>query len=374
MRRGIVLTKRPDAEGGFLYYVVWASWNPIMIGYEDDAWSAVFQPPPDESAQERQARLARQHEAVRVSKEIDDAIEKSRKHFDRRRRAIKILLLGQAESGKSTMLRSAPPPPSRTRPPLTRPRLPARLLPHPLPPGDTRLEDHHPAQPHRVRPPPPPPVSPRSPPHSSVKRLLAIIDDELDAPSPALDDPPLTQAHSALRLRLLPLLSVETNLARQLLPEFGGASPPLSSSHGWAKWASGAGDHSDGFLFGDGEICVRAGGAWKNILARVTGPNAIPSTSKQPTRSARHHPSDPTPLLDALAPDIHALWTDPAIQALLRRKGVRMEHSAGFFLNDIMRIGKPGWNPDIGPCPHPLLAHAHLSQTTSFVLDSRPLA
>ncbi|KAG8215659.1 G-protein alpha subunit [Butyriboletus roseoflavus] len=369
-----------------------------MIGYEkDDAWSAIFKPPQNESERDKQERIARQHEALRISKEIDDGIEKSKKQLEKRKKAIKVLLLGpsqslfshlarphpstgQAESGKSTMLRNFQlafcPTYFHREAPVWKVIIQLNLI-------------------------------------GSVKKLLAIIDDELDSqslrsppsrsnfrdlPSPTLPthhsdhsssgptfrpssshasfsiprqssldstDPPLTQAHSALRLRLLPLLSVETNLARQLLPEFGGASPPLASSTGWTKWASGAGDQSaNGFLYGDGEICVRAGGAWKSILARVTGtPRNAAATyedsptddraispsapHKQATRSTRRHPSDPTPLLEALAPDIHALWTDPAVQALLKRKGVHMEHSAGFFLNDIIRIGKPGWTPGI---------------------------
>ena len=256
---------------------------------------------------------------------------------------------------------------------------------------------------------------------SSIKRLLAIIEDELDSlpaspsfppsdqstvsPSsssgtssplplspgfatinhplrqPSLDlkensaDPPLTQAHAALRLRLLPLLSAETNLARLLLPEFGGEAPPLPSSTGWSRWASGAGDNAfHQFLQGNGEICVRAGGAWKSILERVTGTLRSPSDSEDPssddyltqhieprstplsgrhtTRNTRPHPSDPTPLLEALAPDIHALWIDPAVRALLKRKGILMEHSAGFFLNDVLRIAGPGWQPGIGSYTH----------------------
>ncbi|KAH0835442.1 guanine nucleotide binding protein, alpha subunit [Lanmaoa asiatica] len=390
---------------------------------QEDSWSAIFRPPQNESPSEKQDRIARQLEAARISKEIDDAIEKSRKLHEKRKKAVKILLLGQAESGKSTMLRNFQlafcPTYFHREIPVWKVIIQLNLI-------------------------------------GSVKKLLAIIDDELDSqsipsrsshsnirahatPSPALPtppsdqstasavlprssissssplsrnasptsptiasaitrapsrqasfdlkydpaDPPLTQAHSALRLRLLPLLSVETNLARQLLPEFGGAAPPLPSSTGWTKWASGAGDHSpDGCLFGNGEICVRAGGAWKSILERVSGahqnaPDATPGdtptddyltqpidprspslSSKHTTRTTRPHPSDPTPLLEALAPDIHALWTDPAIQALLKRKGVRMEHSAGFFLNDIMRIGKPGWKPGIGSCPDMFGIHA----------------
>ncbi|KAF8435441.1 G-protein alpha subunit [Boletus edulis BED1] len=351
---------------------------------DSDSWSAIFRPSANESAQEKQDRIARQQEAARVSKEIDDAIEKSRKQLEKRKSAVKILLLGQAESGKSTMLRNFQlafcPTFFRRETPIWKIIIQLNLI-------------------------------------GSVKRLLAIIEDELDTsssrsnnrndqpiassssrpatanrPSPSrhvspsssssisrhisfdlkLDstDPPLTQAHSALRLRLLPLLSVETNLARQLLPEFGGESPPLPSSTGWTKWASGTGDHSSHpLLSGHGEICVRAGGAWKSVLERVTGtlhnPSDIPeddspdhslsqpiqprspSSAKFNPRSTRHHPCDPTPLLEALASDIHALWTDPAVRALLKRRGVQMEHSAGFFLNDVLRIGQPGWKPDI---------------------------
>ena len=70
-----------------------------------------------------------------------------------------------------------------------------------------------------------------------------------------------------------------------------------------------------------------------------------PSSAKFSTRSMCPHPSDPTPVLKALAPDIHALWTDPAVQALLKCRGVHLEHSARFFLNDVLRIGKPRWQP-----------------------------
>ncbi|KAG6372454.1 guanine nucleotide binding protein, alpha subunit [Boletus reticuloceps] len=355
--------------------------SPRITRTDSDSWSAIFRPSPNESLQEKQDRIARQQEAARISKEIDDAIEKSRKQLEKRKSAVKVLLLGQAESGKSTMLRNFQlafcPTYFRREIPIWKVIIQLNLI-------------------------------------GSVKRLLAIIEDELDTSSsrsnnrsdqpiagpssrPATasrasasphvstsslskhvsfdlkhhsTDPPLTQAHSALRLRLLPLLSVEINLARQLLPEFGGESPPLPSSTGWTKWASGTGDYSSHTLLsGHGEICVRAGGAWKSVLERVTGtlrnpsdnseddpPDHFlsqpiqprsPSSGKFNTRSMRHHPSDPTPLLEALASDIHALWTDPAVKALLKRRGVQMEHSAGFFLNDVTRIGQPGWRPGI---------------------------
>lgn len=353
-----------------------------------DDWSASFRPPSSESPEEKETRIAHQQEAARISKEIDDAIETSRKLHEKRKKAIKVLLLGvlvvfpplcllilatgQAESGKSTMLRS-------TRVSC---RVASRLVAHSFLDFQLAFCPNY-----FLREIPIWKIiiqlnligyatflscaSLFCMPFSSVKKLLAIIEEELDrspappSPSfryPSLDlssDPPLTQAQSALRLRLLPLLSVETNLARQLLPEFGGASPPLHSASGWTKWASGAGDHpANGFLFGNGELCVRAGGAWKTILQRITG------SHDPPVRTTRRHPSDPTPLLEALAPDIHALWTDPAVRALLKRKDVHMEHSAGFFLNDVLRIGKPGWHPGIG---------TYVSLLFFFIHPSSPL-
>jgi hypothetical protein len=417
---------------------------------DTDSWSAIFAPPQNETLAEKHVRIAQQQEAARISKDIDDAIEKSRKQFEKRKRAIKVLLLGPYNIF-TRRTNSPPPRPGRVRQVHHAPKCVSTTRTSPRSPFPDFQLAFCPTYFHREIP-----IwkviiqlnligyalavallARASRLHSSVKRLLTIIEDELEATlslpsspsrsnlrpgaSPLLpthpsdhpafprsgpsshasldlrhdsSDPPLTQAHSALRLRLLPLLSVETNLARQLLPEFGGTPPPLPSSTGWTKWASGACAHSSHpSLSGGGEICVRAGGAWKSILERVSGTllNSSPDTPQddpsddalaqpiQPRspplspklRSTRPHPSDPTPLLEALVPDIHALWTDPAVHALLKRKGVRLEHSAGFFLNDVLRIGKPGWMPDIGPCPgSPCHLCSHVSQTTLCALDS----
>ena len=142
---------------------------PLTMTIEDDSWSAIFKPPLNESLQQRQERIARQQEATRISQEIDDAIEKSRKQLEKRNKAIKVLLLGtyihlilstpsplltgQAESGKSTMLRSTSLPHSLS--PFSHlSRLSVGVLSKLLSSRDSRLEGHHTAQPHRVRPSP----------------------------------------------------------------------------------------------------------------------------------------------------------------------------------------------------------------------------
>ncbi|KAG2070861.1 hypothetical protein BDR04DRAFT_582270 [Suillus decipiens] len=64
---------------------------------QDDAWSSIFKPPPNESAEEKRERIARQQEAQRVSREIDEGILESKKLFDKKKKAIKVLLLGMCD-------------------------------------------------------------------------------------------------------------------------------------------------------------------------------------------------------------------------------------------------------------------------------------
>jgi hypothetical protein len=61
---------------------------------QDDAWSNIFKPPPNESVEEKRERIARQQEAQRISREIDEGILESKKLFDKKKKAIKVLLLG----------------------------------------------------------------------------------------------------------------------------------------------------------------------------------------------------------------------------------------------------------------------------------------
>jgi hypothetical protein len=90
-----------------------------------DPLTAALLPPPDETAAAREARLANEREAKKVSDSIDEQIRQekdARKAKLKGRKEIKVLLLGQSESGKSTTLK-------RKSPPWVPMRLPA-LFPH----------------------------------------------------------------------------------------------------------------------------------------------------------------------------------------------------------------------------------------------------
>lgn len=69
-----------------------------------DPFWAVLQPPPNESPADRDRRLVAEFEAKRVSDGIDEMLRQERKE-KRMKQEIKILLLGQSESGKSTTLK-----------------------------------------------------------------------------------------------------------------------------------------------------------------------------------------------------------------------------------------------------------------------------
>ena len=74
----------------------------------DDPLSKALQHPPDESPDDRARRIQQQKEAQAISHRIDEDIQESRKAFERRKKAIKILLLG-AHTRSPLVARAADP-------------------------------------------------------------------------------------------------------------------------------------------------------------------------------------------------------------------------------------------------------------------------
>ena len=72
----------------------------------DDPLAAVLAPPPNESPHDRALREEREAQAKKTSDEIDEMLRIERAALKKRRKPVKVLLLGQSESGKSTTLKS----------------------------------------------------------------------------------------------------------------------------------------------------------------------------------------------------------------------------------------------------------------------------
>jgi hypothetical protein len=70
-----------------------------------DPFDAVLRPPPDETLAQREARILAEQQAKRVSDAIDEQLRTERAELKKNQPDVKILLLGQSESGKSTTLK-----------------------------------------------------------------------------------------------------------------------------------------------------------------------------------------------------------------------------------------------------------------------------
>jgi guanine nucleotide-binding protein alpha-1 subunit len=71
----------------------------MPVGYKDvhdDPLSQALMPPEDESPEDRALRMEKQQEATRISREIDESIQESKKAYEKRKKAIKVLLLGES--------------------------------------------------------------------------------------------------------------------------------------------------------------------------------------------------------------------------------------------------------------------------------------
>ncbi|KAJ8469127.1 hypothetical protein ONZ51_g9200 [Trametes cubensis] len=73
---------------------------------DEDPLSRLLAPPPNETAEEREIRLRLEAEARMRSERIDDQL-RAEKAALKKNRPVKVLLLGQSESGKSTTLKTA---------------------------------------------------------------------------------------------------------------------------------------------------------------------------------------------------------------------------------------------------------------------------
>ena len=322
--------------------------------WANDPFAALLMPPPDETEDQRAERVHQQAEAARVSREIDESLQEAKKLVEKRKKATKVLLLGkliplprtsrafitspgQAESGKSTTLKSE-------HTPSLLPvilllmigaadhRLPALLLSFSIQKGEGSLENRHPAQSHQVTP-----ARSRSLHHShtlprSVRTILQVVQDDWDTIGPAKPtspppgfsrqngsigrspgssnqgtdgrgdrDPILTDVHRRLRMRLSPLISMEENLNRRLFPH-----PPDPK-----------------------EISVRGGTNWKSYLARVVVKDREQKPSRPRSSQGTVHQEEGTHILVTFKEDIIALWSDPAVHRVLKRRGCNIRDMPG---------------------------------------------
>ncbi|EPQ53703.1 guanine nucleotide binding protein alpha subunit [Gloeophyllum trabeum ATCC 11539] len=266
----------------------------IRVGNSDDPFEHIMRPPPDETPEQKAERLRREEEAKRISQQIDESIKMERIER-KKKRVVRLLLLGQSESGKSTTLRQF-----------------QRLYT----PTAFRQER----------------VLWRSVIQLNLIRSIRTILDALPSSS-ALGSPALPE----IRERLEVLRDVEHSLIRMLTMNIYGCilaakAVDCPTTNGNWPWS-------------DQEVYIRPGTAWKGALAKLV---------QSMGDADGDIPPSPTSVLYRLREDIMALWTDRGVREVLRRRKLRLEEGPGLltlyacvrsFLNDIERVTSLKYTP-----------------------------
>nr|WBU87314.1 G-alpha-domain-containing protein [Ganoderma boninense] len=275
-----------------------------------DPLSAALRPPIDETDEEKASRLAEEDAAKRVSHAIDEAI-RIEKQQRKKHKLVRLLLLGQSESGKSTTLRQFQrlytPNAFREERILWRAVIQLNIVRsiHTILDTltDIRRRDVYPSSPYTSDP---------------------------DSDSESENHVQLPPHLEELRRRLYPLRHVESLLISKLVPPNEHEATTLG--YGGSNSVNGnvgRNAHQPARSFQNNEVFVRPGAAWKR---RSFGRPQSAGTTGQETidesQAVLHH----------CRSDIVALWNDPVVRQILRRRKVRLEEGPGFYLNDLDRV------------------------------------
>ncbi|KAF9564079.1 heterotrimeric G protein alpha subunit [Agrocybe pediades] len=273
-----------------------------------DPFFEFMSPPIDETPAQKTARLKRELDAQRINDAIDEEIKQDRANAKKDKKVIKVLLLGQSESGKSTTLKNF------------------RLRFAEAEWEQERNGWRSVVQLNVVR---------------SITTIQKVIEAEINGEVPVDSDDddstldhdvneiePLkfNDRHQLLLIRLAPLCGVEAELKRRLgagSESFVPSAAPLSATPFDEPDASGG---TSTRSRKKQEFAVRS---WKDVL----DPNM-----RQIAESSTQSLDTITETIAGCKDDMKALWEDRTVRLALRRRGIQLNDTAGFFLNDLDRV------------------------------------
>ncbi|KAJ7454919.1 guanine nucleotide binding protein, alpha subunit [Mycena galericulata] len=284
--------------------------------FDEDPLTAALAPPPNETPVQREVRERAESEAKRVSDEIDAQLRRERES-EKKRKPVKLLLLGQSESGKTATLKSDPQ---------------FQLLYCKRQWSEERTSWRCVILLNLVR---------------NINDILDILDSEFDDPVPSRRQsvsvsgpsspglPPLKfkDKHRLLRLRLAPLRRVQSDLEQRL----GAAATELYTTS-----ATSAAPFEGAPLppKREKEFSVHSTNGWKTALERFRAARRRSGEESGVLRKVRDMEDEVQGVIAGCREDIRSVWEDRIVREMLSRRKVRVEDSAGFFLNDVDRIAR----------------------------------
>ncbi|KAI0300843.1 G-protein alpha subunit [Russula brevipes] len=317
--------------------------RPPSVYSQEDPLTFAIRPPDAESELERRARLQREADAKRISDVIDEQLKIDKRNYERSKQDVRLLLLGQAESGKSTLqkqfqLMYSPDTLDQERASwrtvvyFNIARSVKRILETLESHGDTFDEDA---------------VEGSAQDSVSSKRTLEDIlrqdveDHSSQTPRPfSSTDPLVTEAQkqiATLRLRLSPLVAAEGTLADRLsggIRVSGSGKGTVYVRHGWQDRSTTR--HST--------PSSRSRGPSGALANPVTEIGNIVTVSEVVEEVGR--------ILDASKEDVKALWRSDIVQKMIKRRRLRLEEWAEFFLSAIDRVAGRNYIPSTDDILH----------------------
>ncbi|KAK7042966.1 hypothetical protein VNI00_008703 [Paramarasmius palmivorus] len=288
-----------------------------------DPLAKAISPPPDETLAEREARVKTEQEAKRVSDAIDDDLDRQRNAEKRGPKPVRVLLLGQSESGKSTTLKNfqlmQDAKAFRAERASWRALIQLNVIRSIHVILDAIARSYYPS----TRSPTKSPSSSTTSPSTSPPEHQVPLPTE-----PYALDPELLE----LRLRLNPLLQVEQQLTRRLVVSDPAETEPTIFPNSPEKPRHVG-----------REVAINSAMPWKDVFGKLV-------SSRRQSESSEDiidwdDPTDPGRVLHECADDMKRLWKHSAVQELLDKQNLRLEEMAGFFLDELDEVTSERYIP-----------------------------
>ncbi|EDR12566.1 guanine nucleotide-binding protein alpha-4 subunit [Laccaria bicolor S238N-H82] len=285
-----------------------------LPNFEDDPLTNAIKPPPDETPEERQRRLRSEQDAKAISDSIDKELESQRASERNGQKPVKILLLGQIESGGLLSCRSSTDHMGSNS---------FKLL---YGPKAFRTER----------------ASWRAVIQLNVVRSIHLIFDAIskaektssgsqDLAVDLIASPELLK----LKLRLAPLLQVEETLIRRLTPA-GSSETEATLRIGRDMSYS---ERTKNYMK---EVTINSAVQWKGSFGcRDVGRSSFDTDKAMNWEDA----DDPGRILHACSEDMIRLWEDPMTKKFLEAQKLGVQELAGFFLDALERVTAPQYLP-----------------------------
>ncbi|KAF5345566.1 hypothetical protein D9757_013439 [Collybiopsis confluens] len=322
---------------------------------ELDPFDDFVRPPVDETPSERASRKMREAKEKLVSDAIDEQIKQDKQALQKTKGLVKILLLGQSESGKSTTLKNFRLAYAREEWEAEKTSwkaviqlnlvrsigsilntLQSELDGEPLPSSIDFDE-----------------IDPLA---DSTKGSLDLSSAEDDLADSSLAHVQLSaddvQNLQALRLRLAALRRAETVLKLKL----GAGTEEVTNMDEYQEIPNSQDSNKRPAEAPDSRYLVRARrrkriqGAemvvrgWRELLSSARRDNGFLGRSAN-VKMQDSTETEVAEILVGCREDMNTVWTNQTFRSVLRKRGVDMENNAGFFLDDIDRIASKSYIP-----------------------------